>query len=241
MTEEERRGMLAWYASGRLSDAERADVERSLADTRAEDLRRELDEFRALRAAVAEVGPEEPVFPPNLIQEAWRRIQVHEREQAARAEARPAARLARLLDTHVLSLWRNATGVGRLALAGQLGLVLLLSAALLRPPADDGEYRTSSGPVVGGPSPSPAVPPEPAQPQLQVKVMFTETATQQDVGALLRRLDAEIVGGPSALGLYTVAVQGPADPEGRARALEALVSALEAESALVRGVAREGP
>jgi hypothetical protein len=76
---------------------------------------------------------------------------------------------------------------------------------------------------------------------LRVKVMFATTASQQDVGALLRRLDAEIVAGPTALGLYTVAVQAPIDPEERPTALQALVRALEAEPALVRGVVPEKP
>jgi len=77
--------------------------------------------------------------------------------------------------------------------------------------------------------------------ELRVKVMFTPTAGQQDVGALLQRLDAQIVAGPSNQGLYTVAAQGPAELDARARALDVLVRALEAESTLVRGVVREGP
>ncbi len=243
--------MLAWYVNGRLSEAERRDVERALADAAATaspgaagELREEVVEFRALRAAVAEVGPDEPTFPPGLIQEAWRRIQLHERELAARAAARPGARLASWFDAHIAALWRNATGVGRLALATQLALVLGLGAALLRPPVEPA-YRTSSGPQDSGPpvppAPSPAMPGEPALAPLRVKVMFTEAAGQQDVGVLLRRLGAEIVAGPSSQGLYTVAVQAPANPQERARALDALVRALEAETALVRGVAREAP
>ena len=243
--------MLAWYVNGRLSEEERGEVERrlgasasvaraaleSVASTPepAADLRREVAEFRALRAAVAEVGAEEPSFPPNLVQDAWRRIQAHEKEQAVRAEARPAARLGRFFDAHIASLWRNATGVGRLALAGQLGLVLLLGMALLRAP--ESAYVTSSGPQT--PSAAPRARSEPGP--LRVKVMFSESASQQAVGALLRRLDAQIVAGPSNQGLYTVAAQGPADLDARALSLDALVGALEAEPALVRGVVREGP
>jgi hypothetical protein len=248
VTEEERAGMLAWYVNGRLSEAERVDLERALGAAAgptplgpagagaSDDLRRDLAEFRALRAALAEVGPEEPSFPPNLIQDAWRRIQIHEREQAARAESRPAARLARFFETHVASLWRSATGVGRLALAAQLCLLIWLGAVALRPPSEVA-YQTSSGPEDRrAPAPVPA-----DRTPLRVRVMFTDAASQRDVGALLQRLGAEIVSGPSSQGLYTVAVQGAEDPERRARALDALVRALEAETALVRGVAREAP
>ncbi len=51
-------------------------------------------------------------------------------------------------------------------------------------------------------------------------VAFSERATEAEIRALLLSADAEIVGGPSALGRYTVA---PAQPEG----LTALRSVLE--------------
>jgi hypothetical protein len=244
--------MLAWYVSGRLSEAERREIEA------APDLRREVAEFQLLRSVVAEVAPEEPRFPPNLVQDAWRQIQAFEREKAAAAEARLGARLGRFFDAHIASLWRGATGVGRLALATQLGLVFLLGMSWTTwlggpgerqlPPRGDG-YSTQSGP----PEPVPPPRPEPGGGgivggvpgrdlvQLRVKVMFAPEASQQAVGALLRRLDAQIVDGPSSLGLYTVAVEGPADEAARASALRALASALEAEPTVVRGVVPEAP
>ena len=230
--------MLAWYVNGRLSEEERGELERGLGP----DLRAEVAEFRALRAAVADVGDEEPRFPPNLVQDAWRQIQVYEREKAARAAARPAARLAQLFDAHIASLWRNATGVGRLALAAQRALVLGLGAALLRAPAPGGvEYGTTSGPEAPGPAAASAPAPPPRISPLRVKVMFAPEASQQAVAALLLQLDAEIVGGPSNQGLYTVSTLAPTDPGARASALDVLVRKLEAQPALVRGVVREAP
>ncbi len=57
-------------------------------------------------------------------------------------------------------------------------------------------------------------------------VAFAEDASEADIRRLLLRLDLSIVGGPSALGLYTLAAR---DAESRASAL----SQLNANSALV--------
>ena len=253
MTSERSRARLAWYANGTLSEREREEVESDLAQaTPAEraEVEGELGELKALHAALSEVGDEEPRFKPTLIHDALRQIDQVERERLARAAARPTARLAAWLDRNLASVWREATGIGRFALAAQLGLVLALgSMQLLDAPAVRAPDAPGTGYEVLSESPAP---PRREVSRIRVQVMFRPDARQDDIATLLRELGAEIVAGPSAQRLYTIEREldssAPARPEDAAtepaqeRILDAaqLVRVLEA-SPVVRGVVAPGP
>jgi anti-sigma factor RsiW len=61
--------------------------------------------------------------------------------------------------------------------------------------------------------------------QWQLQVRFAESATMAGIGALLERHDAQLVAGPSALGLYTLAVS-KREPSSSP---QALIDALQAD------------
>jgi anti-sigma factor RsiW len=65
--------------------------------------------------------------------------------------------------------------------------------------------------------------------QWQFRARFVETATVADIGAMLDRHDAQLIAGPSALGLYTIAIPKRASPSGP----QALVDALKVEPLVV--------
>jgi anti-sigma factor RsiW len=63
----------------------------------------------------------------------------------------------------------------------------------------------------------------------QLRVRFADSATLAEIGAMLERHDAQVVAGPSALGLYTLAIPkhlAPSSPQ-------TLVEALQAEPLIV--------
>jgi len=227
------------YLNDTLSEPERAAVERALADPEGAALREELAELRELRDALAETGPEEPAWKPTGIHEVLRQIDLYEREQRARAEARPLARLARWLDVNLASLWKEATGVGRLALATQLALILALGAVALREPG--GVAEPTLPPEPSGEAYGTATGSEPASERARTPLLvaFAPDAREADIRKLLRELRAEIVGGPSNQDVYEVApVDTESDP---VPLLEDLASALEQSPGLVRYVGRPQP
>ena len=59
----------------------------------------------------------------------------------------------------------------------------------------------------------------------QLRVRFVESATLAEIGAMLDRHDAQLVAGPSALGLYTIAIPKHAAPS----APQTLIDAMQAE------------
>jgi len=83
------------------------------------------------------------------------------------------------------------------ALAFALGLVLDQRAAI----EDAAEYRTLSAPAA-----SPAAAP-------RLRLLFTDEITQGEIRALLAGVGGRIVDGPSALGLYVVALDSSAQLE----------------------------
>ena len=87
----------------------------------------------------------------------------------------------------------------RLALAGQLAVILLLAGFLLgrRPAPPPALFHTLSEPR----SEAPARPG-----RLLLRVVFADGVRLGEVGKLLYGLGAELVGGPSATGVYTIEV-----------------------------------
>lgn len=56
----------------------------------------------------------------------------------------------------------------------------------------------------------------------QLRVRFVESATLAEISAMLERHDAQLVAGPSALGLYTLAIPKQAAPSSPQTLIEAL-------------------
>ena len=92
--------------------------------------------------------------------------------------------------------WLDLTpGPARWALGLQTALVLMLGIALLITPTERGVYQTMSS---GAP---PLV-----TDQALLKVVFADDITEKELRGLLQGIDAQIVAGPSAIGVYTVRV-----------------------------------
>ena len=208
--------LLAWYVAGTLEPMENEGVEAHVDEC--DECRAELREMRLLHEAVAEVGADEPAYRPQLVDEALATIRRVEARPQAREPARrsPFDAVARFVGDFVDSIsWRATPAFAKVAIAGQFALLAALAVFVVREgPRDDG-FRTASGTsstIVGA----------------RFTVQFRDDATLVAIGQALANLDAEIVAGPTASGLYTIVV-----PEARTRNLDKQLEA----SGLVRYVA----
>lgn len=200
--------LLAFYVNGTLAGPERGGVEAHLLDCPS--CRREVREWEDLALVVRE----EPVALPDS-RFAWERLEkriVEERRpQRETREPKPAA----------WAWWRSpslAWGLAAAQLALVIGLVLYLAA--VRP---GGTTWTT----LGGPVPSEVE-------GTRLDVIFQEEATAQGITELLASVKGQIVGGPTAQGVYIVAIAGTE----RAKA-ESAVALFRSRQDLVKWVQRE--
>ena len=209
--------LLPWYVNGTLSEAERAEVELHL--DLCEDCRRELARCRVTSRTLRESGGVAPQPHPAQLNRLMRRIDaLGEPEEAPSPGRRLWGALARpFMGTPRPLRW---------AFAAQLALVALLGFLLLRPTpppthiasdsAPQAEFRTlsdSSGTATSNAD------------QALLRVVFTEDLPERELREALLELRAEIVGGPSPFGVYTLAV--PAKGAG-AEPLDSLLEHLRA-------------
>jgi anti-sigma factor RsiW len=183
--------LLPWYVNGSLPAGERAAVEDHLAVC---PRCREEERFcRRTAEALEQAGEVAPSPHPVQLARVLARI------DEAEGEGGPG-RLRRLLAG--LRSWRPfPQSPLRAMLAVQLAIAALLVALVVwQPPA---VYRTLSdpeAPAAGG--------------AVRIRVLFAEDATERQIRELLLGIHGEIVGGPSAIGAYTVEVPRGGDPEG---------------------------
>jgi len=215
---EELEALLPWYLSGRLEADERRRVEDALAEDR--ELRRALEAVRAEKAAVTAAN--EAVEPPS--ERALERLLagIDAEEEGAPAPPPTAPRRP--------GLWERLRDVlpplspSGLRLAGAAATVLIVAqaaviAALVAiPRAPDPSYQTAAGPTA-----------EVAAPGPRIHVGFRPEVTVGEINALLAELDARLVDGPSAEGLYTIALQRDPGPA----ALNELVQRLRRREGIV--------
>jgi anti-sigma factor RsiW len=204
MNADEVRELLPWYAAGALSPAERRAVEDQLRDSPT--LRNELEEYRRLKGVVAETAAEEPEFRPEMIERTWRSIDEYEQTKQRRAAAQaPEGFLARWRKG-----WQGLPGGGRLALATQFAVILVLGGVLIGIASREQVFTTASGPDVTGATAGP-----------RFTVVFQPAATETAIRDLLASVQLQIVAGPSAEGGYVLAAADGAQVEASA-ALERL-------------------
>ena len=186
--------LLPWYANGTLEPAERAQVEAHLALCPA--CSREAQGCQELAGAVRGAEPVAPSPHPVQLSRLLARIEEAERPRRREGSEPFGERLRRRVAG-----FAAAPAALRWALAAQLVLILGLVGALAwDEPGPPSVYRTLS---------DQAVPPSDAT---RLRVLFAETATEAEIRRLLLPLQAEITGGPSPLGAYTLAL--PASGEG---------------------------
>lgn len=214
MNQEQARELLPWYAAGSL-DAEEA---RQVAEQveKSEELTRELNELRLVQDAVEEVGDEEPQFRSELIQEALQ--QIDEMEAAKVTPINWSKKVSEAADTYLSLLqWNTTPAFAKVAVVGQLALVGVLSVALVSNQSKDIVSETLSGGQ------------EVTQARQQLNLAFKEGVTELELRQYLNTLNAEIVSGPSALGIYRIALNNAVD-------MQTMLPQIE-ESELIRYVA----
>jgi hypothetical protein len=169
--------LLPWYVNGTLAADQVQEIEEHLGECEA--CRRELERCRALAALYEDVEDLAPAAHPARIARLW-----------ARAEETPP-RPSR-------SPWRW------IALGQAAAIVVLLALALRELPEE---------PVAGPAEPAPVFrtlgDAELEVPRLTAptfRVVFAPDTPEETMRRILRSLEAEIVAGPSPLGVYTVSV-----------------------------------
>jgi len=186
--------LLPWLVNETLEPGERAGVESHLAACG--ECRDEAERCRALSTLVRSAEVEPSPHPAQLAQ-LMRRV-----DEAERTSKRPP--LVRLLGVRRVNVWW--------ALAAQAAVLVVLLAVVFwpSPPARFRTLSDAAPPVVAGAG------------QRQVRVVFAPTATEAELRRVLLEVRGEVVGGPSPLGAYTIAVPAGAGAEPLALVLEHL-------------------
>lgn len=192
--------VLPWYVNGTLEAEESERVRRHLETC--ERCARSLGEWRNIETGMAE--RDAPWTPPV---DHFERMMAD--IEAAPADLRePAGLLGSLRswlhETGWLSGWQLTPVYARWALAGQTALVLMLAVVLLvRAPApDEPDFVTlTTAPAGAGGSG--------LQSAKGVQIVFAEDLRQSQLAELLNGAGAQIVSGPSRLGVYKITLSQP--------------------------------
>jgi anti-sigma factor RsiW len=189
--------LVPWYVNGTLEDRERDAVTAHLSGCPA--CREEVAQCQTLAAAVH--GARDPAWTPGPDQLArlLASIELLEAKDGRRAgwRSRWRAGMEWLGD-----VFQRTPGPARWGLAAQAALLVLVVGLLVWPGAlsprapyrtlaEDGDRRVG---------------------QTRIHVVFAEEISEREMRTLLARVQGRIVDGPSAVGLYTVAV-GASTPD----------------------------
>lgn len=210
---------LAWYVNQTLEAEETDRVEAHLATCDA--CRGEVAELRSLQQAVVQLASQVPEPSEAVFERVMERVEAYEagRVRIGRLFGNLLSKLLPPLEM----LWQPAL---RPAVA-VAGLVILLQAVaiggLLTRETPTARYRTLTGGAVT----------EAPGPKLQIA--FHGETPEQAIRDLLREVNVTIVGGPSSLGIYVVALHPELRDE---EAINSVVARLRTRSDVVRFVER---
>lgn len=227
MNRQEAEELLPWFVAGTLDDDEARAVQAFIDN--GEISTETLDELSLFAQTVSERQADEPAYNPAILNKAMSQLdgitqQAPEvpvvvgevgRDGGAggRIEATDDAREAspgliqRILDA---LQWASTPPMARVIVAGQFALLFGL-AVMIATGTENAAPETEFGTVAG----------TPAILEADLSMSFAPGTTEADLRALLLAHQLSIVGGPSALGLYTVAAAEGTD-------IDALVAALDA-------------
>lgn len=193
MTRQEAEDLLPWFVNGTLSTEESHAVQ-AFIDS-GEISQREVDEVRLFAETIQEQSADEPVFNPAMFDGVMAKLDSVQQEVAetpvivSEPKQESEGFLTRLMDGFS---WSLMPPLAKVAVAGQFAVVVALSAALLAGGAnEETSFETVSGSAT-------------ATAQADVQVVFSPTATEQEIRALLNSVEGIIVSGPSALGVYEI-------------------------------------
>jgi len=184
--------MIPLYINGRLSDSERAAFEAALASDPA--LKQELAEFEEIAALYPDIEEEIP-FPSS--DRVFSRVMdnIDAQEKKAASPDGPGVLFEKLAD-----LIRTTFFSPRVAWAvAAVQLVLLVTLVGTMPDTQDFETLSSGGATTAT--------------VLKINIVFEEDAMEKDIRALLNQLDAGIVAGPMANGLYVIEIAQSPSPD----------------------------
>jgi len=173
--------LLPWYVNDTLEQAERTGVEQHLVSCDA--CRQEVASLKNLRLHVRDAMPPESV-PVDETASVTRVLQqvLHRIDDGERVRSWPSPSVRRML-------------------AGQAAAILLLASMLVWPTAPDQPkiFETLSAP--------PTATSRAVDDFQTVRIVFDEAAREIELRRLLRSVKAEIVGGPTDIGAYTLRVE----------------------------------
>jgi anti-sigma factor RsiW len=178
--------LLPWYATGTLAEDERRALERHLTACAA--CREELERCRVLGSVLARDTPPAPAPHPAQLARLRARIARGELDREGEPE-RGARRASRLFRS-----WRATSRPVRWLLAAQTAALLAAGAWIAAPDAGTPRpFRTLAGAESG-------------DRRASLRVVFAPGVQESQVRSLLLEVRAEIVGGPSPLGAYALAL-----------------------------------
>ncbi|MEK6815177.1 MAG: zf-HC2 domain-containing protein [Nitrospirota bacterium] len=202
--------LLAFYVNGTLAGPDLDDVEAHL--SACPSCRREAEEWEELAFAVRE----EPGTQPDSSR-AWERLERRIEEE----RGRPAREARGFWSAAGRSWWRSpslAWGLAAVQFVLVVGLVVYLAA--VRPGGT--AWTTLGGPV-------------PSTPEgVRLQVIFQGEAAADEIAELLTSVDGQIVSGPTAQGVYVVAIV-----RGERTRVESAVTLLQSRPDVVRWVQHE--
>lgn len=200
---EEHERLLPWLVNGTLAGEERRELEAHLEGCAA--CREELERCRALATELALVEGAAPMPHPAQFARLVERIRAGEYDRAEPGADAPRRPL------RAPRAWRATPRPVRWLLAAQAAGLLVALSLLGAPREGVGapRFRTLSSAA------APAA-------RAAVRVVFAPDATEAGIRRLLLEARAEIVGGPSALGAYALALAPAAAGESAASVVERL-------------------
>lgn len=225
MNELERvRELLPWHVRGALEDDERVFMDRWLAENLAQqpDLAAELAWLKTTSTQLQDLARPEPALAEAGLKALMQRIELDKEAQGAQSRSTTNVHQTPLADR--ITGWVTALlGVRLPALALTLTLVLIvqigvIGALIFTEPASQAPLGNALAPISALPG------------QVLLTVAFKPTASESAMRGVLANAQLQIVAGPSALGLYTLAAA-------RERADSAILQLRQA-SAVVESVQR---
>jgi len=176
------------YMTGRLTDAEAAEMEAAFKAF--PELSAELKEFEAIGAAYRELEGESAAPREALFDQIIAAVRSEEKEEEKTSPQKEWIGRFRGLIEMAFASPRIAWSLAALQL---IVIVILLWSG-----PSERRYITLTAPA------------GPAESQPRIRVAFVETATEGEIRALLSGLNASIIAGPSLEGVYTIVLKaGP--------------------------------